>query len=120
MHDGYLERHACVLGHIPREGEALVSGMEWGRAVSGAADDERGGAILTAAGECGMRVRKAFGFVGASWACCVRMLVAWTLVGMCVCVCVSTVLSGRVEAGATGVPRTADGQKPKHEKNVNI
>ena len=54
-----------------------------------------------------MRVRKAFGFVGASWACCVRMLVAWTLV--CVCACVRTVLSGRVEAGATGVPRITDG-----------
>ena len=60
-----------------------------------------------------MRVRKAFGFVGASWAvlrahaCCLDL-------GMCVCV--STVLSGRVEAGATGVPRTAEDRNQSMRK----
>ena len=60
-----------------------------------------------------MRVRKAFGFVGAGWgvlrahACCLDL-------GMCVhetreCVCGQcSDLSGRVEAGATGVPRSAE------------
>ena len=72
-----------------------------------------------------MRVRKAFGFVGAGWgvlrahACCLDL-------GMCVhetreC-CVWTVLRPQWTSGGWSdrSPAHRGGQKPKHEKNVNI